>query len=440
MHTNTVVSGPIGPIWTCAVVIASYVNMLLIAKLISHVYHEPISIKRRLAFAALAGGLSASTWAFGAGLFGSLPLSNLAHFALSTVNPLLAMAYYYIASRVLHLPAVHSIRMMGHIYLLDMLVIAISRFAVRILSGPNADHMTLVTLDKLASLAVLSLVYLCVRIYQRASGFHISLSDKASPNVHRELLLYMIRTSFAYIVAVVVPLCLANPLTVQRLLIIIFALLLLLDIQIDLRRAMALRLENKKAHINALTAAMEEFSQVKHDFFNILQTYQGYISMGDLDQLKRYHATLANYTLKADNRMALTARAEEHPQLVQLLTKRAELAEHRGVRLYIDIQVDLQHLLLAPEELCKVAALLLDNAIDEASQSPMRHVFFSIEAKPHDERLLTVSHSTTSPNEHSPALIHVRHILAKHTNCAFHTAYYDSEFSTYLGICPPFTA
>ncbi len=434
----------------------TFINMYLITKLIKAVYYEPIDVKRSSVLTMLTGALLVSGWTYGVYLIGGrISMPPAVYHAVGTVNPLFSLLYYYIGVKAMGLPASHSVRLMGHVNLYYMLNTAIRRLAsvAFFAHNPAWPHNYLIDIvNELVSLGIVILMFEAVLLYQRRTGFYISLSDKASPNIRRDVLLYVMRVTFSYELAVTVLLVLKEQVMANVLLAVIYALLLALDIQIDVRKAMRARLENKKAHVNALQSSMEAFSQVKHDFYNILQTYQGYISMGDLDRLKRYHATLVDSTLSAGNSMSLNARMDEQPVLAQLLQSRMDTAQQVGVKMYIDIQSGLGDLYMDIHDLCTVAGNLLDNAIQAAQRSEAKHVFFSLDRKAPEERLITITNSTARPFDYSmlrwpgvsgkpivpkTGLTQVREVLLRYANYTFHGAYYDKEFSAYLALRPP---
>lgn len=456
MNVAFAYSGAMQLILTGITFLASFINMYLMTRLIAAVYYEPIGDDRRALAAMLGATLLIDVWIYGIYLLGGrMSFPPAVYYAVGTVNPMFSLLYYHIGVKALGLPASHSVRLMGHVHLYYLLGTAICRLASSLFfqQDPSGPYNYLLDATKqLMTIGILVLMYCAVLMYQRRTGFYISLSDKASPNIRRDVGLYMLRASFAYLLAVIVPLTVQEQVMANALLSMIYALLLALDVQIDVRKAMYMRLENKKVHINALHSSMEAFSQVKHDFYNILQTYQGYISMGDLDQLKRYHATLVDSALPVGNSMALNAQLEAHPVLTPLLRRHMDDALAAGVKMFIDIQPGLSELYMDTADLCLVMDSLLSNAIHAAQRSEARRVFFSLERKGEVERLITITNSTDmvfdnslvrwpgvsgKPIEPKAGLIQIRDILLSYGNCTFHGAYYDREYTAYLAIRPP---
>ncbi len=193
-------------------------------------------------------------------------------------------------------------------------------------------------------------------------------------------------------------------------------------------------IHDKTVHIQSLFSSLNEFSSVKHDFFNILQTYNGYFALGDLEACKRYHQTLVEITTQAGNLLDLGRRAVENPALIALFLSKNDQAQKLHVRLNIDVGYPLNDLQMEDIDLCRVASCLLDNAIEAASVSKEKLVSFTVERKTDFLLMITIINSVDEPvnidemfpagatskaGHHGLGLANVKKIIEKYPYCEF---------------------
>lgn len=434
--------------------VKTFITMYLIAKLIEDVYFARFSARQKALFAFLTGTVLNDLWVYGLYYIGGMAgFSPLVYLLVTSTNPVFALLYNYIGIKVLNLPQRHASRLMGHAYLFYVITKVLNRFigALWFTQQPGAYNYMLDAAQQIACLAATAALCFCVTHGLRRVGFSASLADQMRDDPKRDLLLYMLKATFIYASVTAVPLLVANQVMASALLEIICVLLLLLGVQIDVKDALAVRLENKDAHGNALRNTIEEFSTIEHSFYTILQGYQRHLARDDLEGLKRYHDALMDRTVRADGEMQLSRHMEENPALVSLLINKAEAAKRADLQLQMDIQVGLAGLPMESMDLCRVVACLLDNAIEAALESDQRRVHFSIEHKPGGARLIILTNSTKAPVDVNAierpgvsskpghmglGLPSVRKTLAKYTNCTLHTSYYDGGFSVYLALNP----
>ncbi len=423
-----------------------YLLMYLIAKLIEDIYFTQFPVKRKLLFALLSGTVLNDAWRFGLSA-----LSPLAKTLLSADNPVFALLFYLIGILVLNLPSRHAGRLMGHAFLYYIITSVFCRLVASLLfiQQPGPRNHLMDAVQQLTATAIMVMMSAITVRWLRLIGYSASLADQVPDKPRRGLLIYTLNATFVFVLCTWVPETTENQAVANALLMITFVLLFLFGVQLEIKDAIAVRLENKNVHSNALRNTIEEFSGIKRNFHSILQGYQRHLSKGDLEGLRQYHDALMDQTVRADGEMQLSRRMEENPALVALLINKAEAAKQKDLRLRLDIQTSLCGLAISNLDLCRVVACLLDNALEAAQESDQRLIHFSIEYKPAGGRLIILSNSTghpvdvrdierpgvsSKPGHMGQGLPSVRKTLAKYENCTLHTSYYDGGFFAYLAI------
>jgi len=211
------------------------------------------------------------------------------------------------------------------------------------------------------------------------------------------------------------------------------------------------RLRQANAQLAALSEAARELRGVKHDFYNLLNTYGGYIAVGDMGALKKYHEDLLGVTIAAGDRLDLAERLSENPALIALLLQKAQHAQACGVHLRTTLQGGIGHLPIDTFSLCRVLGNLLDNAIEAAAASPARRAEVRIEPKPDahihfvientiendvDVQAITVPGVTTKQGHDGLGLSQAYAALARHPNALLTLSCRDGLFTARIDLAP----
>lgn len=197
--------------------------------------------------------------------------------------------------------------------------------------------------------------------------------------------------------------------------------------------------------LRLLEKTVAEFRAVKHDFYNALHTYEGYLELGDLEALRRYHRSLFDATLRAGDALELSSKLSENPPLVSLLLDKTATAERSGVNMTVSLECDVSDLPIAELDCTRVIACLLDNAIEAAEQTKPRRVSVRAVGGAGGERIITVKNSAQKPPEDmlSPGvsdkpehegigLDNIRCIMDKYPRCGFDIGYCDGEMTAVI--------
>lgn len=127
-------------------------------------------------------------------------------------------------------------------------------------------------------------------------------------------------------------------------------------------------LEEQKMYNKTLSTLHDNIRGFKHDFNNIIQAIGGYISVGNMDGLKSYYKDLLEECQLNNNLAVLNPELINNPAIYSLLTDKYYKAEKYKIKLSLEIMADLSNLNIKTYEFTRILGILLDNAIEAASQ------------------------------------------------------------------------
>ena len=204
-------------------------------------------------------------------------------------------------------------------------------------------------------------------------------------------------------------------------------------------------IEFQKLNIKNLEDIVDGLRGFKHDFNNIVQVIGGYLSLNDIEGLKAYYKQMQRDSVMINNKFPVNAYLKNNPALYGLVLSKFTYSEVKNVSFVVNI---LQEFRVPPAllyDLCKVVGILLDNAIEAASESEKKHVELYIKHNAYKNILdieITNSFSgdidrqrifedgfTTKEGHTGFGLWEVKKILAKHKNCALHTVVGQNVFT-----------
>lgn len=200
-------------------------------------------------------------------------------------------------------------------------------------------------------------------------------------------------------------------------------------------------------YISSLLHTNKEFRAIKHDFYNVLQGYGGYLSIKDYDGLEKYHNRLFSATKQAGDFLSIIDILRSRIAVYSLLETMAEKSKKAGVAFSINFICDVADIVLDDVDLCRVLGIVIDNAIEEAERSNDKQVNLSFERKDENTIILVISNTTkgyvdtdrifkegyTTKNDHSGiGLPQVLHILNNYEHCFIRVNYHDNQFTVFL--------
>ncbi len=192
---------------------------------------------------------------------------------------------------------------------------------------------------------------------------------------------------------------------------------------------------------------IDNFQGIRHDFNNILQTYDGYFLLGDFEGLKKYHQILRNKTIFAGERLNFQSTFNDKPAILGLFSNTIDYAERLDVSFdFLHAEI-LNHVAILEFDLCRILGILFNNAIEHAAQTKTKVVSFSAQFQPNNKCIIIISNSvdekisstelfkvgfTTKEGHLGQGLPEVNKILAKYHRCTIMQNCTEDTFTMYL--------
>lgn len=199
-------------------------------------------------------------------------------------------------------------------------------------------------------------------------------------------------------------------------------------------------------YISSLLQVTREFGLIKHDFYNILQTYEGYMAVSDMESLRKYHRSLTNTTVATGNNLDMIKALRDRMPVHTLLVIKKHMAEEAGVLFNIIQAGALVSVDMSDLDLCRVLSNLIDNAIQGAAVSDAKWIQMFCMANGGDITV-NISNSTnddidinkifclgyTTKSEHPGlGLCSVKDILKSHRGCSLSAKCENNQFNVNL--------
>ena len=128
------------------------------------------------------------------------------------------------------------------------------------------------------------------------------------------------------------------------------------------------KLESAESYNNTLRILHDNVRGFKHDFDNIVTTIGGYIKTNDMEGLKVYYDQLEDDCQRVNNLYLLNPEVVNNDGIYNLLTKKYYEAESKDIKVNITFLLDLSTLNMKIYEFARILEILLDNAIEAASE------------------------------------------------------------------------
>ena len=151
------------------------------------------------------------------------------------------------------------------------------------------------------------------------------------------------------------------------------------------------KLESAEEYNKTLHILHDSVRGFKHDFDNIVTTIGGYIKTNDIEGLEKYYSQLQEDCSKVNNLYILNPDIINNPGIYNLLTTKYSEAEEKGIKVNLTFLLDLNELHMKIYEFARILGILLDNAIDAASEC--------------DEKILNIVFRNESKNNRNIILI-----------------------------------
>ena len=155
-------------------------------------------------------------------------------------------------------------------------------------------------------------------------------------------------------------------------------------------------LEEAKLYNKTLTILHDSMRGFKHDFHNIVQGIGGYVDRGDLEGLKNYYKQLLQDCGRVNNLTALNPEVINNPAIYNILATKYHKADEIGVQINLGIFMDLNNIEkhIKIYEFTRILGILMDNAIEAASECEEKVIHVSFRKEANRNRLVMVIENT----------------------------------------------
>jgi len=127
-------------------------------------------------------------------------------------------------------------------------------------------------------------------------------------------------------------------------------------------------LETLQLYNKTLSILHDNIRAFRHDFNNIIQAIGGYITTNDTSGLKQYYYQLQEDCQKTNNLSALNPASINNPAIYSILASKYHKADSLGIKVNLEIFLDLNKLNMKIYEFTRILGILLDNAIEATSE------------------------------------------------------------------------
>ena len=210
-------------------------------------------------------------------------------------------------------------------------------------------------------------------------------------------------------------------------------------------------LEEEKLYNKTLTILHDNIREFKHDFNNIVQAIGGYVSSNDMSGLKKYYSQLLDDCQRVNNLNTLSPDVINNPAIYSLLASKYYKADELGIKINLEIFLDLNSINMKIYEFTRILGILLDNAIEATNECEEKVINVMIRKDNRANRQVAIVENTymqkdinidkifeksysTKPNNTGLGLWEVRQILKKSTNLNLFTTKNDKFFIQQLEI------
>lgn len=169
-----------------------------------------------------------------------------------------------------------------------------------------------------------------------------------------------------------------------------------------------IEIENLKASNERLQSNYDNVRAFRHDFNNIMQGIGGYIALNDIDGLKEMYSSIIEECQEITDTQALNEDVINNPAIYNLINNKIKLAKKDGVRLKVNVYVNINKLNISSYDLCRMLGILIDNAVEAAKVCEDKTVYIKfIKDKLNNRNLVIVE------NPYKNYLIDIKKIYEK---------------------------
>lgn len=210
-------------------------------------------------------------------------------------------------------------------------------------------------------------------------------------------------------------------------------------------------LEEEKLYNKTLQILHDNVRAFKHDFSNIIAGIGGYIATKDMDGLEKYYKQLLQDYNQVNNLSSLSPDSINNPAIYTVLANKYYKADGLGIKINLETFIDFNNLHMGIYEFTRIIGILMDNAIEAASECDKKVINVTIRNDLRQNRQLLVIENTynnkdvdldrlsekgysTKPKNTGLGLWEVNKIIKRHKNLACFTTKNSEYFKQQIEI------
>lgn len=147
-----------------------------------------------------------------------------------------------------------------------------------------------------------------------------------------------------------------------------FVISLFSYINISKLETASMSLEESQLSYKTLELLYDNMRTFKHDFGNILDGFASYITCNDMEGLQKYYNELSLDFNHINNLSSLNPKIINNHSIYVLLANKYHKADEKGIKIDLKVLFDLNTLQINMYEFTRMLGILLDNAIEAASE------------------------------------------------------------------------
>ena len=215
-----------------------------------------------------------------------------------------------------------------------------------------------------------------------------------------------------------------------------------------------INLEQAELHNKTLELLYGNMRAFKHDFFNILTAFGGYIYAKDMDGITKYYDRVLDECDVNNNLSTLNPEIINNAAIYNILASKYYKADEQGIKIDLKVFINLNDLKMDIYDFSRILGILLDNAIEAASQCEDKIIKIEIrDFKQRHCQTLTIENTyfdknldisklsengytskTEDKENHGIGLWQVSKIVKKHNNVLLDTSKDEKFFKQDLAI------
>lgn len=158
-------------------------------------------------------------------------------------------------------------------------------------------------------------------------------------------------------------------------------------------------LEQSELHNKTLELLYNNMRAFKHDFFNILTAFGGYIYAKDMDGITKYYDKVLDECNINNNLSTLNPEIINNAAIYNILASKYYKADELGIKIDLKVFIDLNQLKMDIYDFSRILGILLDNSIEAASQCEEKIIKIEIrDFKQRKCQILTIENTFLDKN------------------------------------------